>query len=86
MNWLNPSLYFVYLVKLYVINLIAILAGLSFAFAMIDYFQHIGQLDVAGNYKILYIFYKWQEALSMLYPLGIVFALIMTYLWLKTIL
>ena len=80
MNWLSPSLYFVYLVKLYVINLIAILAGLSFAFAMIDYFQHIGQLDVAGNYKILYIFYKWQEALSMLYPLGIVFALIMTKL------
>lgn len=80
MSILSPSLHFVYLAKLYMINLIAILFGLSFSFAMIDYFQHIGQLDVAGNYKILYIFYKWQEALGLLYPLGIVFALIMTKL------
>ena len=80
MNLLKPSLYFWYLAKLYTVNLVAVLFGLSFAFAMIDYFQHIGQLDVAGNYKILYIFYKWQEALGMLYPLAIVFALIMTKL------
>jgi len=80
MNLLKPSLYFWYLVKLYTVNLVAVLFGLSFAFAMIDYFQHIGQLDIAGNYKILYIFYKWQEALGMLYPLAIVFSLIMTKL------
>jgi lipopolysaccharide export system permease protein len=61
-------------------NLLAILFGLSFAFAAMDYFQHIQQLDVAGNYKILYIFYMWQEALGLLYPLAIVFALIMTKL------
>ncbi len=54
--------------------------GLSFAFAAIDYFQHVQKLDVASNYKILYIFYMWQEALGLLYPLAIVFALIMTKL------
>ena len=80
MSLLSPSLHFVYLIKLYVKNLIAILFGLSLAFAMIDYFQHTQQLDVAGNYKILYIFYMWEEALGLLYPLAIIFALIMTKL------
>jgi len=75
-----PSLHFFYLAKHYIKNLFSILFGLAFAFAAIDYFQHIGQLDVSGNYKILYIFYMWQEALGLLYPLAIVFALIMTKL------
>jgi len=75
-----PPLYFQYLSKLYLKNLLAILFGLSFAFASIDYFQNVQSLDVASNYKILYIFYMWQEALSLLYPLAIVFGLIMTKL------
>jgi len=74
------SLHFTYLAKLYFKNLLYILFGLSFAFAAIDYFQHSAKLDVSGNYQILYIFYKWQEALGLLYPLSIVFALIMTKL------
>ena len=80
MSLVFPSLHFSYLAKLYIKNLLSILFGLSFAFAMIDYFQHIQQLDVAGNYKILYIFYMWQEALGLLYPLAIVFSVIMTKL------
>jgi len=80
MSILNPSLHFRYLAGHYIKNLLAILFGISFAFAAIDYFQHIQDLDVASNYKILYIFYMWQEALGMLYPLAIVFALIMTKL------
>ncbi len=80
MSYLYPSLHFSYLATLYAKNLLAILFGLSFSFAMIDYFQHIEELDVAGNYKILYIFYMWQEALGLLYPLAIVFAVIMTKL------
>ena len=80
MSILSPSLYFKYLLMHYAKNLLAILLGLSFAFAIIDYFQHIQKLDVSGNYKILYIFYMWQEALGLLYPLAIVFAVIMTKL------
>jgi len=80
MSLLNPSLHFVYLAKLYIKNLLSILFGLSFAFAAIDYFQHVQELNVTSNYKILYIFYMWQEALGLLYPLAIVFALIMTKL------
>jgi len=54
------------------------LLGLSFAFAAIDYFQYAQELKVSWNYKILYIFYMWQQALGMLYPLSIIFALILT--------
>src|SRR5210317_1277241 len=80
MSLFSPSLHFRYLTKLYIKNLLSILFGLSFAFAAIDYFQHLQKLEVASNYKILYIFYMWQEALGLLYPLAIVFALIMTKL------
>ncbi|MEA1953770.1 MAG: LptF/LptG family permease [Campylobacterota bacterium] len=80
MSYFSHTLYFKYLSKLYSKNLFAILFGLSFTFAVIDYFQHLHKLDIAGNYQILYIFYMWQEALGLLYPLAIVFAIIMTKL------
>jgi len=80
MGMLSPSLHFRYIAKHYLKNLLAILFGLSFTFAVIDYFQHIQDLNVSSNYQILYIFYMWQEALGLLYPLAIVFALIMTKL------
>ena len=80
MSLFTPSLYFTYLSTLYIKNLLAVLFGLAFAFAAIDYFQHIQKLGVSGNYQILYIFYMWQEALGLLYPLAIVFALIMSKL------
>ncbi len=74
------SLHIRYIAKHYIINLFAILFGLSASFAIIDYFQHIDKLDVSSSYQILYIFYMWQEALGLLYPLAIVFAVIMTKL------
>ena len=73
-------LHFRYMAMHYIKNLLSILFGLSTAFAVIDYFQHIDKLNVSSNYQILYIFYMWQEALGLLYPLAIVFALIMTKL------
>lgn len=78
MNILNPPLYFRYIGIHYLKNLLWILLGLSFAFAAIDYFQYAQELKVSWNYKILYIFYMWQQALGMLYPLSIIFALILT--------
>lgn len=80
MSLFKPSLYFEYLAKWYLKNLLAVLFGLSFAFTAIDYFQHVQQFNVATNYKILYMFYMWEEALGLLYPLAIIFALIMTKL------
>jgi lipopolysaccharide export system permease protein len=75
---LRPKLYFRYLAKHYFINFVALLMGLSVAFAMIDYFQHSQQLQVSSNYLIMYMFLMWQEALAQLYPIAIVFAGIMT--------
>jgi len=75
---LIPKLHFRYLAKHYFINFLALIMGLSVAFAMIDYFQHSQQLELSSNYTILYIFLMWQEALGQLYPIAIVFAGIMT--------
>jgi len=75
---LRPKLYFRYLAKHYFINFLALLLGLSLAFAMIDYFQHSQQLQLSSNYLIMYLFLMWQEALAQLYPIAIVFAGIMT--------
>lgn len=80
MHFFYPPLYFRYMAMHYIKNLLAILFGLSFSFAIIDYFQYMQKLPDLGNYHILYIFYMWQEALGLLYPLAIVFALIMTKL------
>lgn len=80
MSFLTPKRYFFYLLKLYLKNLLAILFGLSFAFAAIDYFQHADKMSGSGNYVTLYIFYTWEFSLALLYPLAIVFALIMTKL------
>lgn len=80
MNIFKLPLYYRYIVFLYSKNLLAVLFGLSFAFAFIDYFQHAEALTVSTNYKILYVFYIWEESLALLYPLAMVFALIMTKL------
>jgi lipopolysaccharide export system permease protein len=70
--------YFVYLAFHFFKNFLIILGGISLAFAVIDYFQHTRELEGSFNINILYIFYMWQEALALLYPLALVFALIMT--------
>ncbi len=74
-RWM-PPIYFTYLLKHYLKYFLAILFGISFGFAAIDYFQHMQSLRVSWNYKILYIYYMWEQALGLLYPLALVFALI----------
>lgn len=78
MNLFSPPLYFTYLAKHYLKNLLVILFGLSVVFSVIDYFQHISKLDKLATYQLHYIFYKWEEAITLLYPLAIVFAVIIT--------
>ena len=78
MNLLNPPLYFTYLAKHYLKNLLIILFGLSLIFSVIDYFQHAPKLKTMGSYQLYYIFYKWEEAVTLIYPLAIVFAVIST--------
>ncbi|MGC9351389.1 MAG: LptF/LptG family permease [Sulfurovum sp.] len=78
MNLFPPPLYFRYLAKHYLKNLLVILFGLSLVFSVIDYFQHASKLEKLGTYQLYYIFYKWEEAITLLYPLAIVFAVVIT--------
>lgn len=80
MSMFSPPLYFTYLAKHYFKNLLVILLGLSLLFSAIDYFQHVEKLEKLGAYQLYYIFYKWEEAVTILYPLAIVFAVITTKL------
>lgn len=78
MQFFPLPLYFSYLAKNYLKNLLVILFGLSLVFSVIDYFQHAPKLEKLGTYQLYYIFYKWEEALTILYPLAMVFAVVAT--------
>jgi len=49
--------------------------ALSFLFAGLDYLQHAGRLE-GFNIKVLYLFYKGSYALDLLFPLTLIFAMI----------
>ena len=51
--------------------------ALAFLFAGMDFLQNGGRLD-GFNIKVLYLFYKGSYALDLLYPLALVFAMIVT--------
>jgi len=72
------KLAFVYITGKYLKNFSILLIGLSLAVVMIDFLQHINTLTGGVNRKILYLFYRWESMLTLVYPLVIVFALIMT--------
>lgn len=63
---------FKYVAFHYLKNMLIILLGLSGLFAGLDFIMNAGSLS-SFNIKILYVFFKWQEALSLLFPLAIVF-------------
>ncbi|MBD3795953.1 MAG: LptF/LptG family permease, partial [Epsilonproteobacteria bacterium] len=71
------SLFFLYVSKHYLKNILIMLLGLSGLFTGIDLLLNAGSIP-SFNLKILYSFYMWQESLNLLYPLAIVFAGIMT--------
>ncbi len=78
MSSFKSSLSFTYLAKHYLKSFLVILLGLSLIFSVIDYFQHTNDLEGLGSYQVFYVFYKWEEAINILYPLAIIFAVIVT--------
>jgi lipopolysaccharide export system permease protein len=68
---------FKYVAFHYLKNMLIILMGLSGLFAGLDFLMNASSLP-SFNIKILYAFFKWQEALSLLFPLAIVFGGIWT--------
>ena len=67
-----------YLIKHYLKNFFILLIGMSFAVVLIDLMQHITSLSGGVNLKILYLFYRWESILALIYPVVIVLALVMT--------
>ncbi|CAA6817689.1 MAG: Unknown protein [uncultured Sulfurovum sp.] len=63
---------FKYVAFHYLKNMLIILLGLSGLFAGLDFLMNATSLS-SFNVKVLYVFFKWQEALSLLFPLAIVF-------------
>ena len=63
---------FKYVAFHYLKNMLIILLGLSGLFSGLDFLMNASSLS-SFNVKILYVFFKWQEALSLLFPLAIVF-------------
>lgn len=68
---------FKYVAYHYLKNLLIILLGLSGLFAGLDFLMNGLSLS-SFNVKVLYLFFKWQEALALLFPLAIVFGGIWT--------
>jgi len=68
---------FKYIAYHYIKNLLIILLGLSGLFSGLDFLMNASQLP-SFNVRVLYIFFKIQEALAILFPLAIIFAGIWT--------
>jgi len=68
---------FKYVAFHYLKNILIILLGLSGLFTGLDFLMHSSSLP-SFNIKVLYAFFEWEEALSLLFPLAIVFGGIWT--------
>ncbi|WP_353661945.1 LptF/LptG family permease [Hydrogenimonas sp. SS33] len=66
---------FRYVARLYLKYIFIIAFALSFLFAGLDYLQQAGNLE-GFNIKVLYFFYKGAYAFDLLFPLTLVFAMI----------
>ncbi len=68
---------FIYIFKHYVKNFLIILIGMVSIVALIDFLQHIGSIK-GVNRAMLYFYYTFNNTLTLLYPIAMVFAAIMT--------
>lgn len=69
---------FRYVAWIYLKYFFIIAFALSFLFAGLDFLQQSGGRLSGFNIKILYLFYKGSYALDLLFPLALVFAMIVT--------
>jgi len=74
--------YFTYILIHYTKNFLMILLAITMAITLIDYLQHSSDLTGSMNQTILYVVYTWMYSVSQFYPLAIVFAAAVTYMWL----
>jgi len=68
---------FIYIFKHYIKNFIIVLFGMVFIISLIDFLQHLGSIS-GFNRALLYFYYTFNNTLTLLYPIAMVFAAIMT--------
>ena len=68
---------FIYIFKHYIKNFLIILIGMVSIISLIDFLQHIGSIR-GVNRAMLYFYYTFNNTLTLLYPIAMVFAAIMT--------
>jgi len=68
---------FLYIFKHYLKSFLIVLVGMVSIIALIDFLQHIGSIS-GVNRALLYFYYTFNNTLTLLYPIAMVFAAIMT--------
>ena len=69
-----------YIVKYYLKYFSIILFGLSLFFVAIDFMQNSRDIPSSTNLQILYFYYKTLYAISILFPISLVFGAILTFI------
>jgi len=70
--------YFWFLIKKYVKNFFLTFFGLSFLYVIVDFMFNFKDLPDSSNLQIMYVFYTFLYASFLLFPLSLVFALLVT--------
>ena len=68
-----------YITKYYIQYTIIVLSGLSLFFVVIDYAQVGKTLPASANLQILYFYYKLLHAISILFPISLIFGAVLTF-------
>ncbi len=67
-----------YIIKYYIKYFLLIIVGLSLFFIAIDFMQNGKEIPTSVNLQILYFYYKFLYATSILFPISLIFGAILT--------
>jgi len=69
---------FFYVLKKYLVNFLIVLVSLSFLYSVVDIMFSISKIPNSSNLFILYFYYVFIYAITLLYPLAFIFSFLLT--------
>jgi len=69
---------FFYVLKKYLVNFFIVLISLSFLYSVVDIMFSISKIPNSSNLFILYFYYVFIYAITLLYPLAFIFSFLLT--------
>ena len=69
---------FFYVLKKYLVNFLIVLISLSFLYSVVDIMFSISKIPNSSNLFILYFYYVFIYAVTLLYPLAFIFSFLLT--------